>query len=157
MLHKEKGEWRVLPALLREDRSCPPQHQNGMSVRVRKKGFTCWWTPNNVIIHLAQGTPGFKSPLSDLKQCLKWGFIMTGSYVSPEVGLSVFLLLGLSCFRNTLKSLHFTLHQNETKCQNLRIFHKTESLFPGQPYYWTLIWYNMCPYLHTWSTALTHV
>lgn len=108
-------------------------------------------------IHLAQGISGFKSLLTDLKQCLKQEFTMTGSYLAPAVCLSVCLLLGLSWFQNTLKSLDFTLHQNETKCQNLRIFYETESLFPGQPYYWTLIWYNMCPYLHTWSTALTHV
>lgn len=74
------------------NRSCSPQHQNGISVKVRGKSFTCWWTPNNVIIHLAQGTSRCKSPLSDLKQCPKWGFTMTGTYVAPEVCLSVSFL-----------------------------------------------------------------
>ncbi|KAK2524309.1 hypothetical protein Q9966_011721 [Columba livia] len=37
MPHEEKGESRVLPVLLREDRSCSPQHQNGISV---KNGLT---------------------------------------------------------------------------------------------------------------------
>lgn len=129
------------------DRGCPLQNESGISVT--RKMFT------SLLLVVDTKLCGVRKPTLpraqwSLKPCLKKDCTMTGNCPDPW---SMCLFLGLFCFQNILKSLH----QNETKCQNLRIFHETESLFPGQPYYWTLIWYNMCPYLHTWSTALTHV